>query len=202
METLSIICILIIFFGLAMIIASLFTPRTAWFSKNKTKNLGILTWFAVAALAMVVLALAANMGNTPGPAIESPPAERAELQESDFDPEVVADRKAMAARAEEVKPELLTLFKELEAMRDTQEFHELGFSVNNPVAVNWKKRVEEVEARLKNDDNLPMEVKIVPGVLLSLGLDYVWSNNGSDKISDIEYDMELIAAGLNWKWDD
>ena len=326
METVFIICAFVILFGLLMILASIFTPRTAWFSKNKTRIRGALTWLAVVILAAIVgtaiitkpkdseTAPAPTVSNTaPDPAAPATVAEevkrelaallreaeamgdlgqvasdwemrlkdardrfehneslprpirmvplaifslgqnylrlktedldegpkaaleaniKTDLEEikaalnwtdepdadaetekaaasaasedanSKFTPEVLAARKAITARAEEVKPKLAALLRELEAMRNTRQFRELGFSAKNHTATHWKKRVEETEERLKADDNLPAEVKIVPAVLLSLGLDYVGQNKGADKKSDIEYDLELIRTGLDWKWDD
>jgi cytoskeletal protein RodZ len=254
MATISTLCLLVSLFGLIMIVISLFTPRTVWFSKNKSRRRGVLTWLAVVILALIVGWVAytrtENAPVAPGPATEEmepaeepqepasesvtesdpaapgpaaeemepaaglqepaseavaesdpaapgPAAETAELQESD--PEAEALRKAIAARAEEVKPELAALLRELEALRDTPEFRALGFSADNQVAADWKKRVEEVRDRLKGDKGLPAQVAVVPTALLSLGTNYILRNNGAQNNADIEWDSEMIAAGLNWK---
>jgi hypothetical protein len=107
---------------------------------------------------------------------------------------VLANRAAKAARAEEVKPELLALFKELEALRDTPEFHELGFSDNNPAAA-WKKRVEDAQERFERDYTLPPEARAMPACLLQLGLDWQHSKGQNDSI--VEWDLEPINAWLN-----
>jgi predicted PurR-regulated permease PerM len=54
-----------LFFGLIMMIASLFTPRIAWFSKKKSRGRGVLTWLTVVILALVV-GLAAGAGGPSG----------------------------------------------------------------------------------------------------------------------------------------
>jgi hypothetical protein len=99
-----------------------------------------------------------------------------------------------------VKPKLLALFKELEALRDTQEFHELGFSDNNPTAAAWKKRVEDARERFERDYTLPPEARAMPGCLLQLGRDWQHSKGQNDSI--VEWDLEPINAWLNCKRSD
>jgi hypothetical protein len=282
METISTLCLLVFLFGLIMLVISLFTPRTVWFSKNKSRKRGALTWLAVAILALIIggatytstesdPAAPGTAAETAGPAAElqesgseaesltesdpaasgtvaetadpaaellesgseaesltesaptapSPVAETADpatellesgseaapgpvaetadpgLQEPDSDAEAL--RKAIAARAEEVKPELAALLRELEAMRNTPEFRASGFSADNQVAADWKKRVEEIRDRLKGDKDLPPQVAVVPTALLSLGTNYILRNNGAQNDADIEWDSGMIAAGLNWQ---
>jgi hypothetical protein len=330
MEMISTICLLVSLFGLLMTVISLFTSRTVWFSKNKSRKRGVLTWLAVSILALIVGGAAytrtenapiapspvaeemepaaelqesaseaeaesAPAAETPdpelqepaseaeaesAPAVSSPVADTAapELQESaseteaesapvapspaaetpdpalqepaseaeaesapaapspaaetpdpalqepasepeaesapavsspvadtaapepqEFDPEAEALRKAIAARVEEVKPELAALLRELEAMRDTPEFRASGFSADNQAAADWKMRVEGIRDRLKGDKGLPPQVTVVPTALLSLGTNYILRNNGAQNNADIEWDSEMIAAGLNWK---
>jgi hypothetical protein len=103
-------------------------------------------------------------------------------------------------RAAEVKPELTALFDELKSMRDTRQFLELGFSGKNPPAVAWKQKVEECRARLEKDVSVPGELRVVPAYLLNLGLHWIQSKGKTN--SDVEWDIEMINAGLNWKPDE
>jgi hypothetical protein len=189
-------CFLVLLFSLIMMIISIFTPRTAWFSKVKTKPRGALTWLAVAVLALVVGG-AAYTGSAPY--FE---AADLEVREPSIDLDVEATRKAMTARAEEVKPELADLLSELEALRETPQFRELGFSADNQAAADWKRRAEEARDYLEGDESLPPQVKAVPEALLSLGQNYIWQNSGADNADNIEGDLAQIEAGLNWKWDE
>jgi uncharacterized protein (DUF736 family) len=177
-------------------IISIFTPRTAWFSRVKTKLRGALTWLAVAILALGV-GWVTYTGSLP-----NIKAVDLEVREPNLDFDVEALKTTMTARAEEVKPELADLLSELEAMRETPEFRELGFSADNKVAADWKKRVEEARDYLEGDESLPIQVKEVPAALLSLGQNYIWQNSGASNADNIEGDLAQIEAGLTWKWDE
>jgi len=171
---------------------------------GKSRKVSI-AWLAVGILGLIIGTGTNTKTGTAPASTASEPTPAATSTASEAEPAATsaapapAAKKSKAARIKEVKKELVTLLRELEAMRTTKQFRELRFSAKNPIAADWKKRMEEVRERIEADDNLPVEVKIVPGVLLSLGLDYVWQDRGSDKKSDIEYDTELIEAGLNWK---
>ncbi|MDR2947031.1 MAG: hypothetical protein LBV79_09825 [Candidatus Adiutrix sp.] len=96
---------------------------------------------------------------------------------------------------EAIKPELAALFQELQGMRNTQAFRELGFSGNNRPAAEWKARVEQCRARLAADENVPVQVKALPGALLSLGLAWV---RHDDSDSMVQWHLEQVNSGLDW----
>jgi len=93
--------------------------------------------------------------------------------------------------------ELAAFFAELKAMKDTQQFRNLGFASKNQAAAHWKTRVEEARGRLEADPDLPVEVKIVPGSLLMLGLS--WVESKGEPNDDTEWHLEIIQNGLNYK---
>jgi hypothetical protein len=98
-------------------------------------------------------------------------------------------------RAAEVKPELAALFDELRAMREMPQFLEFGFSGKYRAAAVWKQKVEECRTRLEKDHSVPAELGAVPAYLLSLSLHWIQSKGETN--SDVEWDIEMINAGLN-----
>lgn len=117
--------------------------------------------------------------------------------DEDYDEETLQSRAAMQKRAEEVKPELSALLKELKAMKDTTQFKELGFSSKNKIAADWKMRVEEARTRLEADPDLPPQIKVVPASLLSLGQNWLTSKGKNSE--DADWDLEMIQVGLGWE---
>ena len=95
--------------------------------------------------------------------------------------------------------EIAALYKELRAMRG-QRFAELGFSVNNKQAVDWKKRTEAARERIEGDDYVAPLVKTGPGNLLLLGIDRAWRQGGQSKYSP-SYEKNIQDA-LNWKMEE
>jgi hypothetical protein len=69
MEIITPLCSTFLFFGLIMMVISLFTPRTAWFSKKKSRGRGVLTWLTVVILALAV-GLATGAGGRAGTSLE------------------------------------------------------------------------------------------------------------------------------------
>lgn len=95
--------------------------------------------------------------------------------------------------------EIAGLYKELKAMRG-QRFGELGFSVNNKPAVDWKKRTEAARERIASDSHVAPIVKTGPGNLLLLGQDRAWRQGGQSKYSP-SYEKNVQDA-LNWKMEE
>ena len=178
-----------------LMLASLFTPRTAFFLKNKTKQKAILSWFGLAVVCLVLgglLAPASPPDEDPGAAIRRMAAEAQAKEEASGVTPPTAEE--VAARTATAQAEVKAKLGELDAMRNEQAFWELGFSVNNAKARTWKTSVEELRTRLEADKSLPVMLRAAPGALLMLGLE--WQRNKGETTSLAKDCLEQIFQGL------
>jgi DNA anti-recombination protein RmuC len=106
-------------------------------------------------------------------------------------------RARMAARTPQAQKEVEKLHKELLSMRGTRNFRELGFSVNNKPATEWKKRMEDTLERFRRDDDIAAEVKIAMTALLNLAMTQKWRMGGTT--DSTQFFEEEIWAALEWK---
>ena len=106
-------------------------------------------------------------------------------------------RARIAQKTPPVQAEIKQLYDELLAMRNTMEFKELGFSGKNKTSNEWRNRVNALSARLKADDDIPINIKVAPGYLISLGMEKAWRQGSTT--SDSKWNMQMVQDALNWK---
>ena len=106
------------------------------------------------------------LGLIVGCANQEPEAEQAEAE-----PAATAPADSAAEFSESTK-QLLALYQELHLFKDDPEFHEVGFGACCRFH-DWQTRVQELQSRT-NLETL-MDIDVVPGDLLVLGLEYMKS---------------------------
>lgn len=180
--------------------------------RTPSKGKGILFWLAMAFVCMGFMAVVSSKiekeqqqaASATSPTSQQQESEQITIPEAwkqkptpEQEKESAAALKRMAKKAPSVQVELKTLYAELQAMRGTKNFVELGFSGKNTTSVEWKKRVESLRECITKDDDLPVIVKVVPSYLLTIGFDKQW-RVGKDT-ADSQSDTKVILDGINWK---
>ena len=94
-----------------------------------------------------------------------------ETKQAEVEPAATAPADSAAEFSESTK-QLLALYQELHLFKDDPEFHEVGFGACCRFH-DWQTRVQELQSRT-NLETL-MDIDVVPGDLLVLGLEYMKS---------------------------
>ena len=130
-----------------------------------------------------------------GAAMAIPPTTQAE--QATADAENAAYRQQLAQNTAAIQPELATLLNELETMRGTKEFAELGLSANNKKGAEWKSKVEALRTRIKADATIAPQVKAAPAALLGLALEKAWRSGSTTDMEKWHYNE--VQEAINWK---
>lgn len=72
---------------------------------------------------------------------------------------------------QEAREEARSLYEELLGFKDSSQFKSLGFGAGNKQASAWMENVNKLKNELDKTD-YPIFLKIVPGSLVQLGLEY------------------------------
>ena len=84
---------------------------------------------------------------------------------------------------------LLTLHRELHEFKDDPEFHNFGFGVRSRFR-DWRIRVDKLQSETRLETLA--EIGVLPGDLLTLGMEYLWSKGASTGYTK---EMEPLFAG-------
>lgn len=181
-------------------LASLFTPRTAFFLKNKTKPKAALSWLVMGAVCLLLVGVLAPVpekpADDPAQAIKALAAQQRNLEQNEVVP--VTPALTPEQQAEHIaftRQQVKGLLSALDTLRNDPTFYELGFSANNPAAVDWKAKTETLRATIENDQTLPVMLRTAPGALLVLGLE--WQKSKGETTSLAKDCLEQIFQGLN-----
>ncbi len=114
--------------------ASIFTPRTAFMFKERSKTKGLWVW---GALCVALGATAAFMQGGPLETQRAVPAALVETRQQAKPTQTVEPQRAHSAPAGD---EFTTLYKELLAFKGKKDFHAQGFGAGGPYS-SWLVRV-------------------------------------------------------------
>lgn len=214
MEIISGLFVLLFIVGAIMTVASIFTPKTAFFLKNKTKKKAILSWLGISFMCLVIAGMttptkevastasAIEKIATPEPAnpiehiVPSSPAKTPEQEEQEWN----ENRAKIAAATAKVQPEIIALYDELKALQRTRDFLQMGFSTKNPAGSQWKDKVDALRSRIEKDYSITPEVRLAPASLIGLGLELI--QNKGKMTSMAKTHQEEVEAAIHWKLKD